>query len=270
MYRCILIALLLSSQVLAANSQTPSQPTISNGEPGSASGLLPPVQQPPMPPPGPQPLLQGQCVVGAESSEPSGTTRMYADPEKLYIDVNRPAKCGGVVVRWEVCFAVEGTSRVLGNVHLRLVVFRPENGGSYEVGPQTTLDLDPGVNIEAASATCRYIDAAEDAITVNVREGDVVGFISSSRIRVALSASERSTLYEHRPMPTEQQGSVANALGSEDVLQRDLQLVGPSVAPLLRVVISKPMITFVVYEYAQLYSTPSLSNSYRTSNEIKS
>lgn len=192
--------------------------------------------------------------MGAESSEPSEVTGRPAAPDKLYIDVNRPAECGGVVVRWEVCFVLEGTSPVPGDVHLRVVVFRRENGGSYAVGPQTTLDLDPEVDSEAAAATCRYIDAAEDAVAVSVNEGDVVGFISSARIRVALSASERSTLYiyERRPMASGRQGSVANPLPSEAVLQSDLRLVGPAVAPLLRVVISKPVILYSVRVYMQL------------------
>ena len=212
----------------------------------SASGLQPPAQLPPMPPPAPQPLLPNQCAMGAESSEPRGATGMYADPEKLYLDVNRPAQCSGVIVRWEVCFGMEGASPVPENKHLRLVVFRPENGGRYKVGPQTTLDLAPDADFEAAAVTCRYIDidAAEDAISVS--EGDVIGFVSSPRIRLALSTAESSTLYvyEHRPTSPRRRATVGNAIGGEAILQSDLELVGSTVAPLLRVVISELILNY--------------------------
>lgn len=153
--------------------------------------------------------------------------------EKLYLDLGRPAQCSGMVARWEVCFTAEGTPREAENI--RLIVFRQSSEGTeYRLSAQSGLQLVPTGDSEAAEITCQSSEATEPVV---VREGDLVGFASGDRIRVALSTSQTgSSFYEYVPLL---QGGISGVLAIETVDQSQLQQLSQPIAPLIRVVVSK-------------------------------
>ena len=182
------------------------------------------------PPLGPRPLLLGQCAVGAESAQTSRLVE-FADAEKLYVDVGRPAECSGVVARWEVCF--RDLAAPAANV--QIAVLRPQNSTMHRFSSVSELRLDPG-DSEAAEAICQYLEATVDVV---VEQGDLIGFMSSDRIRIALSTHSSRSLHVYTQSIQSQDGQLSS-IGP--VQQSQLRQLRQAVAPLIRIVISKFLI----------------------------
>ena len=200
---------------------------------------LPPPLPPDDPPLGPRPLLFGQCAVGAESAQASGIVEL-ADAERLYVDVGRPAECSGVVARWEVCFSDQAARAPVTNA--QIAVLRPQDSMIYRLSSVSELSLDPG-DSEAAEAVCQYIDAQTGII---VEQGDVIGFIGSDGIRIALSTHSSRSLYVYTQSMQSQDGQLSS-IGP--VQQSQLQQLQQAVAPLIRIVISKFLIYYCSFMY---------------------
>ena len=211
--------------------------------------------QPPVPPPtenpvaeqpqGPLVLMAGQCSFGANSSL-SGRTPTFADAGRLYIDVGRPASCTGEVIRWEVCYMVQGlgTSIISAAVlryNVRLRGYHIEDVHNIEVGQLG--------DSETSESVCDYIESSEPLF---LQKGDLIGFVCMDNIRIALGAlpsgvSGTLKVYnitiqdsgqEQQSLRSRNQGS-ETLLGVESVGQNQLVTFGQNVTPLLRIVMSK-------------------------------
>jgi len=193
------------------------------------------------PPLGPRPLLLGQCAVGAESAQTSGLVE-FADAERLYVDVGRPAECSGVVARWEVCF--RDLAAPAANV--QIAVLRPQNSTMHRFSSVSELRLDPG-DSEAAEPVCQYLEATVDVV---VEQGDLIGFMSSDGIRIALSTHSSRSLHVYTQSIQSQDGRLSS-IGP--VQQNQLRQLRQAVAPLIRIVISKFLILLVSKHHAWVF-----------------
>ena len=225
------------SQSLGGSSPPVVSPTATANE-SSPTGLLRPRPRPRPPPPvspsnpgtplAPRSLLLGQCIVGAESAQTNHIVE-FANADRLYVDVGRPAECSGVVARWEVCFG--GHAAPMASTSLQIAVFRPGNSEMvYHLASVSNLSLVPG-EPEAAEAMCQSHDATTE---VMVEQGDLIGFVSGDGVRIALStynASRRLHVYIQNIQ------GLLSALGPLQLSQ--LQQLCQAVAPLIRIVLSK-------------------------------
>ena len=229
------------SQSLGRSSPPIVSPT-ATANATSPTGLLRPRPRPRPPPPvspsipgtplAPRSLLLGQCIVGAESAQMNHIVE-FANADRLYVDVGRPAECGGVIARWEVCFG--GHATPMASTNLQIAVFRPGNSEMvYHLVSVSNLSLVPG-EPEAAEAICQSHDATTE---VMVEQGDLIGFVSGDGVGIGLS-TYNATRHLHVYIQNIQEG-LLSALGTLQLSQ--LQQLRQAVVPLIRIVLSKFLI----------------------------
>ncbi len=191
-------------------------------------------RDPPLLPPGEQPILPDQCATGADGVSLQSSIG-YAATEALYVDMGRRAQCSGLVVRWEVCYSMEPGTLPETN-SFEIIVLREENRGLVqrivEVYSLVVIDADP----EAAGQTIARCTSAIPVESIPIQVGDRIGFTSSGSIRVALSKDDNSYLYQFTGQVNHDSRAVST---SDTILQNELQLVNQSTVPLIRAVMSK-------------------------------
>lgn len=222
---------------------------------GVSSGPLPPALPPPSPKPGPTPfqtpqnapppplvpipLQPNQCSFGVENTEIHATGNL-AESNSLYVLANDPATCSGFIDSLEICYLVTGSLSSASNLHI--FTFRPQysNSGvkSYNKMDGTSVLLESG-NLEGAEADCQYVQPEE---VLWLREGDVLGFITSEGISTLLTTSDERDLYLYTPGAKQKRRkrlSVQDVLSVQSIASSELLQANETVTPVLKIVMSK-------------------------------
>ena len=189
---------------------------------------------------GPLPTVQGQCSFGTDSSN-APFTNIFAAPDQLYVDFTNSANCNGLIARWEVCFTASSQPSSTNTIDFVILRYDERRRG-YSIIQVYSLRISSVLMLLPSGLNCDYIEAED---SVFMEEGDLLGFVCSSAIRVALSElpeGVNSTLKVYNFAPANRQRSVERdspLMGVRSVQQDDFETSQRALTPLIRIILSK-------------------------------
>ena len=185
-----------------AHGSSPIAPSQTNllesAQPGSSVTPIPsdgPSRASPSPSPGPSPSLSSRlspspaappqlCSTGPEFVAVMG----LLTTDKLYIDLDEPVGCSGVVVRWDYCHYVLGFRGTPSGIW-PTIWRKAENDSTYSLIGINKIVIVPGIEVSSTLRCGSYTPQPWELI--KVEEGEYVGFfLPDSGLFVAVSSIE--------------------------------------------------------------------------------
>ena len=220
----------------------PPTPT-SGGSSGKSANLtaslLPTPQNIPPPNLKPIPLQPNQCAFGADSTDTVDSADGYAEANLLYLLVNDPAECSGIIESIEICFYITEATKY--SYILQFLSFRLQTSPeAYRKVSAVSADVEISfVDTEGGEEICQIVELEH---TLGLNEGDFLGFVTEHGFNIAfISSNDNKGIFQYIPSNdgTSSEHKKVDVSNVQSIPTTQLKQANTTATPALKIVMSK-------------------------------